>query len=248
MKEPMETSDGMEIVDAVRHCQECGREIRVRLPRALVDIVMSCDECATRKAEAARRQEIIDYRRRAVERSGIAPRYLIWDRQKASETGSAALLPWIAARKDGSLWIAGANNTGKTHAISYAAYRMIVDYATPVRMIRASEFLLSVVQSRQGSREDIEAGQELVRDALACGILVLDDLGKERLSDAKAEILWELIDLRERDSKRLWITTNISGAELEARLGSDYGPAIMERLRRACPEARRWPEIGQIGA
>ena len=232
---------GMERITKTFICQTCGAEVTMEIAAVFENISISCAACATKRREEDARAELIEYRRKAVKRSGIADRYLVWDKQRASEIGSYLLLKWISERKYRSLWIAGTNGIGKTHAVSYAAYRMIVHHNTTALVIRSSEFLLEVVQSRQGERDDIRRGQELVKDALSCGILVLDDLGKEKLSPAKAEILWELIDQRERAAKRIWITTNISGGELERRLGDDYGPAIMERLRRACPEECRWP-------
>jgi DNA replication protein DnaC len=232
---------GMTRITKTFTCPGCGAENELTVIEAFADIVVYCETCAETRRKADERRELIEYRRRAVMNAGIADRYLIWDKHKASDIGSGALLRWIAERKDRSLWIAGTNGIGKTHAVSYAAYRMIVQHSTTVIVIRSSEFLLSVVQSRQGETADIERGKRMVKDALAVGVLVIDDLGKEKLSESKAEILWELIDQRERDGKRIWITTNISGGKLLARLGDDYGPAIMERLRRACPQDCRWP-------
>jgi len=54
-------------------------------------------------------------------------------------------------------------------------------------------------------------------------LLILDDLGREKMTEWTVETLQRILDQRLRDAKRLIVTTNLSAEELDKRYG---GPAL----------------------
>lgn len=87
------------------------------------------------------------------------------------------------------------------------------------------------------------ADREWFDDMLRCGVLVLDDLGKEPLNEVTKSQLFELLDTRSGRSRRTVITANMGRAQFAAR----YGSAIADRLREhglsseAVGESKRTP-------
>lgn len=68
-------------------------------------------------------------------------------------------------------------------------------------------------------------------------ILALDDLGKERLTPARGEIYFAIIERRTANKKALFFTSNYDGKGLVSRWGGDdptTATAIVRRLREFC--------------
>jgi DNA replication protein DnaC len=63
--------------------------------------------------------------------------------------------------------------------------------------------------------------------ACECDLLVLDDLGRERVTEWTLERLQGLLDARWRNRKRTIITTNLDGPTFVSR----YGDPIVDRVR-----------------
>jgi DNA replication protein DnaC len=63
--------------------------------------------------------------------------------------------------------------------------------------------------------------------ACECDLLVLDDLGRERVTEWTLERLQGLLDARWRNRKRTVITTNLDGPTFVSR----YGDPIVDRVR-----------------
>jgi len=215
-------------------CEDCGATEVTQMPKIFGNVPFTrctpCLEAANERDRKAKHQKFIQ---EMVERSGIPAKYQTWDADKAKEIGSNTLLRWVIQRQGASMWIGGPNGIGKTHATHHIAYQRIVEHGEPVRALRCSGYLRNISTLRM--TDQAREAERLVQDAVRVSLLVLDDLGKEKLTDAKAEVLWELIDLRSRSEKRVWITTNSSGPKLRERLGDNYGPAVLSRLKQMIP-------------
>ncbi len=72
----------------------------------------------------------------------------------------------------------------------------------------------------RGDRAWADVGEEARRTQ---GILVLDDLGREKVSDWTGELVYSLVNGRYEGLRSTIVTTNLTGAELAA---SPYWPAI----------------------
>jgi DNA replication protein DnaC len=168
---------------------------------------------------------------------GIPVKYRSWSPARAKEIGNVDLLLWLRER-EGSAWVGGTNGVGKTHAVYYCAYRRLKDRGTTCYAIRSSEWLRTVTTMRTGdSRADAE---KLFKRATTTPLLIVDDLGKENLSLARAELLYDITDIRDREDLPIWITTNFDGDDLLERLNGasehEFGHAIMKRWKRMVTE------------
>jgi DNA replication protein DnaC len=222
---------------ATYNCIDCDKSVTVTVYEQYPDMHPTrCEHCALKKTADDQREELKRLKRDMVDSSGIVAKFQTWDEAIATETGSQVLLPWIKKRAGQSIWLGGTNGIGKSHAAHYVAYLRILEQGDSVMACRCSGLLNDIVGLRSGNTDEKRAARAMLKRAQSVNLLLLDDLCKEKLSLAKSEILWDITDVREREGLRIWITTNRSGQDLLLRLGDDYGPAILKRLRRAIPE------------
>lgn len=75
---------------------------------------------------------------------------------------------------------------------------------------------------------DIESATHLTRKA----VLMIDDFGKERITQSSASMWWELINRRYEGKLPVVITTRYKGEEFESRIGEKGDPVIAHDIRR----------------
>lgn len=72
-----------------------------------------------------------------------------------------------------------------------------------------------------------------------CRVLMIDDLGKEKLTPSMAALFWEVLDKRYGMGRPIILTTRFNGQELQARFGEQYlGEDIRRRLNELCVAVR----------
>jgi len=132
----------------------------------------------------------------------------------------------FVAKGRGFALLTGDTGVGKTSAaVGGMALRLLEDKREdmPVLFVRAVE----------GARMGLYDAEDkkLAGQMLSCGLLVLDDLGAEFLSDGSIwrSILDEVIDTRYGDRTQTIITTNLDGGSFKQR----YGARIADRIRHA---------------
>lgn len=237
MKIPMKLLTGV--------CADCAAPFSMEIPANITSQTL-CGDCSIKfqqKRDQERRLEVLET---LANDCGLQQKYWSWDESIAKQLGADKLLEWLRPRCIGSLWVGGTNGIGKTHAVSYAAYRLLEKRGICSYAVRASTWLRQVMAMRMS--KDPAQAEKIYARAVSCSILILDDLGKENLTEARAELLYDIVDERDRHQRHLWITTNFSGAELENRLNNsgdsehshEYGYAIMKRLRRMIGESNQW--------
>lgn len=107
----------------------------------------------------------------------------------------------------------GSNHTGKTHLIT-AATNELSRRGVYVRMA-----LISTIYSTIKEAYDRGAPEYLYKEIYTKpDILVIDDLGKERVTDWTVSTLFDLIDARYRNGKVTAITTNYNRKSLVEKL------------------------------
>jgi DNA replication protein DnaC len=136
---------------------------------------------------------------------------------------------WTTGR---GLYVWGTNGVGKsygTHCLTVhlAAQGVAVQWATTAVVVQAA-------RNFQGRQSPSDTYDPLAR-FINAPVLVLDDMGKEALaSDWGREQLFRLIDGRVNEGRPMVVTSNWTPEALEARMGENYGAAIVSRLLGSC--------------
>lgn len=79
------------------------------------------------------------------------------------------------------------------------------------------------------NRQSKESEQEIMNAVLKCDLLVLDDIGAEKISDWVLESMFRIIDGRYRNKKPTLFTTNFTPTELLFRFMPDKDRATSEQ-------------------
>lgn len=133
---------------------------------------------------------------------------------------------WGSPSRPRSLLLAGRSRTGKTTA-GYAIANEAHDAGEWVEVFTAPGLVKDL-------RDPDKNGPTWDR-ALGCGLLFLDDLGRERVTDWWKELLQEMLDsriARASQGQRLLVTANTPADETQAyaELVDRYGDPIVERI------------------
>lgn len=125
------------------------------------------------------------------------------------------------AEGQGILFIGNAG-TGKTHLAAAIVSHLIREKSVPAIFITAIELF--------GLLRDFDNQKERLKKIKNVPLLVLDDLGKEKITDWNREKLFEIVNARYEDYLPIIITTNDNPRELECNVGE----AIYSRLCEMC--------------
>ena len=129
------------------------------------------------------------------------------------------------------LMLMGPPGRGKTHLMVGVLRRLIAD-----RKLAVYQNVLSFVANVQNSYSRGEDGsvydnrRTQVENLAVHGVVMLDDLGKERTSEDVAGILYETVDLLYVQRRTLIVATNLSEREMNRR----YDEALLSRLAEMC--------------
>lgn len=120
-----------------------------------------------------------------------------------------------------SIILAGMVGTGKTHLATAIANYAVYEHGISAYFNTVGGLLREIQRNFKG-------GNSLDAEKIAkeCGLLVMDDLGKEDLSKWGEQILFDILDTRYRNGLAIIVTTNKDLAELNDR----FDEAVMSRL------------------
>ena len=139
-----------------------------------------------------------------------------------------AMLEAVNASKNGTcLILAGKPGTGKTHlAVAIALRAMEQGRQAIFRLVSA---MLDEIQSAINSKGDYDG---LMRQFKTVPCLVLDDLGHENMTPARASYLHQIIDYRYSENLQTIVTTNAKDSdELSNWSKAEYITPIVSRLK-----------------
>lgn len=180
-----------------------------------------------RKAEEWEQEQKRERGEKRIERfldCGIPPKFID---AKDSENWANKIL------SGRGLYIVGEVGTGKTYLASAIA-KDVMDAGKSVRFMASIE-ALSHVRSVYGGRGTED---EQFKSLSGCTLLVLDDLGKEKITDWTLQTLFRIINDRYNYERPVIVTTQFSSVELAERLSSGgdeaTAKAIISRLFEMC--------------
>lgn len=119
-----------------------------------------------------------------------------------------------ADKPDGVL-IWGQPGNGKSH-LAAAVTNYLLAKGHTVVFVTMPELLERIRNTFNRNDQDNEA--DLMRALLLCDLLVLDDIGAEKVTDWTQDVLFRIVDKRYRRNKPLLLTSNYTPEELRGRL------------------------------
>lgn len=186
----------------------------------------SADEQEKKRWEAEEKnrkhRETVD---RLLRSSGIRGRYLEKSLDNFTPTAEnerafKAVLKYVQKfpefKKSGKgLYLTGPFGVGKTHLATGIA-RALIEQEYRV-ICKPSVTMLADIRATYDNTGD-RSEYELLHDYLQADLLIIDDLGKELITDWSLSILYTILNMRYEDCRPLIITTNYSDTELIGRL------------------------------
>lgn len=134
------------------------------------------------------------------------------------------------------LILLGESGAGKTTSLWALAHDLDAEGITPV-FVTAVELARAMGKSAYDLRRD--------HWLTGCRVLMIDDLGKEKVTAAVAALLWELVETRYAHERPVVLSTRWAGDEFEARFGEPHlGRDIRRRLAESCSRLAFRPSTG----
>lgn len=136
-------------------------------------------------------------------------------------------------RSGSGLLLVGPVGTGKTH-LSAAVAMALMDKEHRV-VFGTINSLLS--QIRYSYEDDKESEKELFDQYTKCSLLVIDDLGKEKVTEWTEQLVFDIINTRYERLKPVLITTNLNLKDIRAKY-RENGDALVDRIVEMCQGVR----------
>ncbi len=232
-------------------CKYCGKKLVKRTATLLGKCVFAgyepceCDQalraCAA-QAVASRQARMQDAEAdlcRRLERAGVGVRF-----QKAASTQAKELALVLSQGKN--VFISGAVGSGKTHLACAVARELLAK-----NLVRNVQFARCVSLFDEIKRS-FNAGTDALAPYRTCGVLVLDDLGKQASTPWSLERLFDLVDDRYARCLPTITTSNYNPRDLIVHLACSrdmtVSQAIVSRLLSDCVHITTKHEDNRIKA
>lgn len=214
--------------DEARAPRLAGPDLRAVVLRAAANAGVSAHKLrpATDAEMEAKELEIqLEHRRRQsnIMLARIPLKYR--DAQLPATVSGALAAKWLDGYRAGnrsSLAILGPTGTGKTWTALALSRELLAVDTIPVTFVTAADMMAAL---RPSSAATTDLDLTMMGYAVT-PLLVIDDLGAERMSEWTEEQLYRLADERSRNNRPMIITSNLTGKEIRAR----YGDRITGRL------------------
>lgn len=225
------------------YCRQCGKEYKVNLGDTeeiwILEIAgrisdsLLCDECEAKREAAERKAEERRELERKLVKSGIPLTRIDWKR----EQGNGALYDWVYERRDKSLLVADDFGTNKTWVFCAIGARLL-DFIS-VRYWNVNALLSKYTALKM---ESPGYADKFTREQASFDLLILDDLGKQRITESAGAFLYSIADRIYMNGNNVWVSANNSANEIINMFDApDNGRAFVSRLQRMCDV---WPRNG----
>lgn len=125
------------------------------------------------------------------------------------------------------LYLYGSVGTGKTFASACIA-NYLMENGKTVLVMNLGLYLIKL------QREWAEAENDILNYVKNCDLLVIDDLGVEKVSEWVLDKVFTLIDTRYRAEKPLIVTTNLNLKGKENSIEDKFGIRAADRIEEMC--------------
>lgn len=126
---------------------------------------------------------------------------------------------------DKSMIFYGGVGLGKTF-MSCAVAKEIMDKGKTVLYIRAAKLFVMFEDYRYGRSTD----RDFINNVYGCDLLIIDDLGTEMNGANNASVLFDIVNERILDGKKIIINTNLGLGELEKMYTSRFTSRLYENF------------------
>lgn len=225
--------------DQEHKCKYCGRIV----PKLELDfwgvkkVVQPVCECESRAFDEEMKRFTEHERRREIERrfsiSNVGKRFEEstfenFIQRPGSETAYKQAKKYALGFEEYeslSLLIWGTYGNGKSR-LAAAVATALKDKGKTVVFQSVPELLERIRQTF--NKNNTETEQQIMNALLQCDLLILDDIGAEKVTDWVSDVLFRIIDGRYRKNLPVLYTSNLKPAELEEKLGRRIYDRILE--------------------
>lgn len=129
-------------------------------------------------------------------------------------------------RQSEGLLVWGEYGNGKSHLVASVAHEIQLQGYTVV--FQTLPELLERIRQTFNDRSNKETEKDIMYALLNCELLVLDDIGAEKVSDWVQDVLFRIVDGRYRKKKPILYTSNLKPSELKDRVGGRIYDRMIE--------------------
>jgi DNA replication protein DnaC len=213
-----------------KQCQECGKEfeaVMITLIGREYCFEKYCPACKPIREQQERDMAAIRQEQARTEEFNRAcpPLYRETDPRKlpCNPDITKLVLGWTYGAK--GLVLHGATGRGKTRLAYLLVKRLVLEGRT------VSAFDPLSFAHRVGETFGEYQGERFIREQQKVDVLMLDDLGKAKLTERAEAELFGLVEHRIAHFKPLIVTTNFVGDKLSDKLSEDRATPLVRRLR-----------------
>jgi DNA replication protein DnaC/primosomal protein DnaI len=213
-------------------CTECGQSFDPGLPPLLGGInipITRCDACQDKLAKEweANEQRQATAAQQAAFWEQVPPLYRGTDKSRLP----ASLVAAVDAYEYGPTGLAflGKAGEGKTRAAVLLLHRM-AEAGKRVCYLPCTKFCAFAADTFADSKATKADARKALEKAARCHVLLLDDLGKNRMTERAEVELYDLLEHRTGHLLPTFWTSNSNAAALHAMFSPDRADAMIRRL------------------
>ena len=217
-----------------KECKECGEVVQDFVQECIAPdfnlwypYFPVCEPCLARLEEGEKVEDVDVGSKLESEFASICPPEML--ETDASRLNQRALQKALSEKLNRKgILLHGSTGTGKTRIMWLLVRELIVARSMSVRVYNSGELKEQMIEAYRQKLSQ----QDMMSKLLSCDVLCIDDLGKEKMTDAWKEMLFNVIDKRTIYHKPMIITTNYVGKSFsELFTDKNMADPVIRRLR-----------------